>query len=539
MNNSQSLKILHHGTIYTQDPSAPIATMLVIRGKHILAVEPDSARREAYSGFPSTDVENIHLGGRTVFPGFCDAHIHLEYYSRSLQRIDCETETLQECLNRVAEQARKIPPGNWIIGHGWNQNRWNNGYGTARQLDEIAPNHPVFLTAKSLHAAWVNSRALDLAGINENTSDPPNGSIQRDQSGKPSGILFESAIQLVEKIIPPLAITELAHALQSAQEVLIKMGITSVHDFDSMHCFSSLQILDQQELLKLRVLKGIPADAIEAAIAMGLRSGFGNDRLRLGSIKLFADGALGPRTAALFQPYEGEPQNTGVLFLDGEELVEKTKKAIQNGLSLAIHAIGDHAVHEMLNGFEKLRLVERENKNLPQPLRHRIEHVQLLHPEDIARLARLNIIASMQPIHAPSDSSMADRYWGERSQFAYAWRSLWENNTHIIFGSDAPVESPNPFWGLHAAITRQTLSGVPENGWYREQRLSLPEAVQAYTTNPAYAAGLEHKVGKLSPGFLADLIILDNDPFQLTAKQISTLKPCATMIAGEWVWRNF
>jgi len=539
MNNPTSIKILHHCHIYTQDTTLPVASMLVVQGNRISAVEPDDSRRFLYRDFPHAQIEEIDLGGRTILPGFCDSHIHLEYYSRALQKVNCETNSLQECLQRIQEQSDKVSPGNWIVGHGWNQNQWDSGYGNAQQLDAIAPHHPVYLTAKSLHAAWVNSRALELAGIQDDTPDPPNGTIQRDQSGKPTGILFESAMQLVEALIPPPDITELAQALLSAQAVLNKMGITSVHDFDSLRCFSSLQILEQQGLLKLRVLKGIPANAIETAIAMGLRSGFGNSRLRLGSIKLFADGALGPRTAAMFQPYEGEEQNDGVLFIDGEELVEKTLKAIQSGFSLAIHAIGDRAVHEMLNGYEKIRVLETENKAHRTPLRHRIEHVQLIHPDDIARLAQLQIIASMQPIHATSDMEMADRYWGKRAQFAYAWRSLWNNHTPIIFGSDAPVESPNPFWGLHAAITRQSIINPTGKSWYPQQRLTLEEAIQAYTLNPAYAAGMEHQLGKLSPGFLADLIILDEDPYSLSSNDIPHIQPAATMIGGEWVWRNF
>lgn len=539
MNNPTSIKILHHCHIYTQDPNLPSASLLVIQGDRIYALEPDNTRRDLYRSFPHAQVEEVDLGGRTILPGLCDSHIHLEYYSRAIQKVNCETDSMQECLKRVQEQSNKVPPGNWIVGHGWNQNQWETGYGNAQQIDAIAPHHPVFLTAKSLHAAWVNSRALRLAGIDENTPNPPNGAIQRDQTGKPSGILFESAMQLVEAVIPPPSIKDLSQALLSAQTVLTKMGITFVHDFDSLRCFSSLQILEQQGLLKLRVLKGIPADAIEAAIAMGLRSGFGNTHLRLGSIKLFADGALGPRTAAMFQPYEGEEQNYGVLFFDGEELVQKNQKAILHGFSLAIHAIGDRAVHEILNGLEKLRLLEKQNKELNPSLRHRIEHVQLLHPDDISRLGQFNIIASMQPIHATSDMEMADRYWGKRAQTAYAWRSLWDNHTRIIFGSDAPVESPNPFWGLHAAITRQAITSPSEKSWYPQERLTLEEAIQSYTIHPAYAAGMEHQLGKLIPGFLADLIILDEDPYKLPAQDIYFIQPVATMIGGEWVWRNF
>ncbi len=539
MNQLLPIKVFYNGHIYTQDTAFPIATMLVVIGDRILTVSKDDSLLDQFTGSNQQKVEKINLNGRTVFPGFCDAHIHLNYYSSFLEQINCETNTQQECLNLVGVQLAHTLPNHWILGHGWNHNVWQEGYGTAQQLDKISPNLPVYLTAKSLHAGWANTQALSLAGINQNTPNPSGGVIERDELGKPTGILFESAMQLVERIIPKPSVAELAQSLLNAQATLIQMGITCVHDFDGIDCFKSLQILDHEQKLKIRVLKSIPFESITTAIGLGLRSGFGNQHLRLGSIKLFADGALGPRTAAMFQPYQGESNNLGKLFLTRDELVEKTHQAVENGLSLAVHAIGDRAIHEMLDGFEKLRQIEKGKSGHTSPLRHRIEHVQLLHPQDISRLAQLDMIASMQPIHATSDMVIADRYWGERSHLAYAWKTLQEQNTCLIFGSDAPVESPNPFWGLHAAITRQIIEGNPQPGWIPEQKISLNEAIRAYTTNPAYAAGMENMCGKLTAGFLADLIILDQNPNEITPDQIYDLKPSGTILDGEWVWRDF
>jgi hypothetical protein len=315
------------------------------------------------------------------------------------------------------------------------------------------------------------------------------------------------------------------------------MGITGVHDYDRARCFSALQMLQQQGRLKLRVVKSIPLSDLPHAIALGLRSGFGNDYLRIGAVKLFADGALGPRTAAMLQPYENDGDNTGILLMDNEEIFEHGQQATRHGFNMAVHAIGDRANHEVLLAYANLRRFEQDH-NLPT-LRHRIEHVQILHPDDYQRLAALNVTASVQPIHATSDMYAADRHWGQRSAGAYAFQTLLEAGTAMCFGSDAPVESPNPFLGLHAAVTRCRPDGSPgADGWYPSQRMELAQALQGFTTGPAYAAGLEDRLGRLAPGYLADLITFHQDPFQIPAQNLHSLAPAATMVGGEWVWQS-
>jgi predicted amidohydrolase YtcJ len=314
------------------------------------------------------------------------------------------------------------------------------------------------------------------------------------------------------------------------------MGLTGVHDFDKRTCFQALQILHERGDLRLRVVKSIPLELLPQAVELGLRTGFGDDYLRIGSIKLFADGALGPHTGAMFEPYVDDPQNRGMLILDGEGLFEHGRLAADSGLSLAVHAIGDRAVHEVLNGFERLRAYEWEQR-LPA-LRHRIEHVQTIHPDDAGRLAELGIIASMQPVHAPSDMEATERYLGGRAVNCYAWRLQLEHGARLAFGSDAPVESPNPFHGLHAAVTRRRADGAPgPDGWIPEQRLAVGAALEGFSLGPAYAAGMESRLGRLSPGFLADLIVLDDDPFTCEPDVLRTLQPAATMVGGEWVWQ--
>lgn len=531
---------LYNGRIYTLHPQRPRVQALLIREERIVAWD-EEAERAPSPGEPRFDLE-----GRTVMPALTDAHIHLEHYALGLQKVDCETKTLQECLERVAERAQRTPAGQWILGHGWNQNEWPEGFGCAADLDAVAPQHPVYLTAKSLHAAWVNSMALRTAGLTPEALDPPGGRYGRDEKGRLNGILFESAMESVARHIPEPSVGQVAEAIRQAQDILWSFGLAAVHDFDRSRCFAALQILHANDELRLRVLKSIPLEDLPKAIALGLRSGFGDDWLRLGGVKIFMDGALGPQTAAMLQPYEGSEAQTGLLFMDGEELFEHGRQAVENGLSLAVHAIGDRANHEALKAFAQLRRLEEElasqglmagEASAPRRLRHRIEHVQLLHPEDAPRLAELGVIASMQPIHATSDMLMADRHWGGRCHLAYAWKTQLDHGAVLAFGSDAPVESPNPFWGLHAAVTRRRQDGTPgPAGWYPQQRLTLHQALLAYTQGPAYAAGWEGRQGALAPGYFADLIVLERDPFECPPEALFTLRPQATMVGGEWVY---
>lgn len=530
-----NLLVIYNARVYTLNPDKPLVSALAIRADRIVAVGSEAETL----GRTETNLTRIDLRGRVILPGLIDSHLHLERFARGLEMVNCETPTRQACLERVAEKARHTSAGEWICGHGWNQNEWPEGFGNAGLLDQATSgNNPVFLTAKSLHAAWVNSAALKLAGITPATPDPQGGKIERDAKGNPTGILLESAMKLVESIIPEPSTEQLGEMIFKALPALWKMGITAVHDFDPQHCFSALQMLHAHNRLKIRVVKNISLENLPHAVEVGLQSGFGDDFLRIGAVKLFADGALGPQSAAMLQPYEGNPGNTGMLFLDAEKILDYGRKAAHGRLSLAIHAIGDRANRETLKAFTQLR--QYEKKNHISGLRHRIEHVQILHPDDIAKLAKNKLIASVQPIHATSDWKTAERFWGSRSANAYAYGALSKSGAILSFGSDAPVESPNPFWGLHAAVTRRRQDGEPgKNGWHPEQCLSLEDALKAYTTGPAYAASLENRQGCLKPGYWADFIILEEDPFRMPVAELFRLSPIATMIAGEWVWRTF
>ena len=524
------MKLIHNARVYTLESARPVTSALAVEGGIVVAV----GGNELLAEFEHAKLED--MGGRVILPGLTDAHIHLQEYALSQQIIDCEIESSQEILHRVAERARETPRGEWVRGHGWNQNAWGGEWPTAADLDVAAPQNPVYLTAKSLHAAWVNNAALKLAGITASTPDPVNGWIQRNPRGHPTGILFEEAVKLVEAAIPEPTPEALAKIFQQVIPKLSRLGLTGVHDFDKRTCFMALQLLRTHRELRLRVLKSIPLKLFSQAAELGLRSGFGDDFLRIGSVKLFADGALGPHTGAMFDPYVDEPQNRGILLLTADKLFEFGCQAAESGLSLAVHAIGDRAVHEVLDGFARLRDYERE-RGLPA-LRHRIEHVQTVNQADAGRLAGLGIIASMQPVHAPSDMFMADRLLGKRAAFSYAWRTQLVSGARLAFGSDAPVESPNPFHGLHAAVTRRRADGAPgSNGWFPEQRLTVSSALEGFTSGPAYAAGMEDRLGRLSAGFLADLIVLETDPFTCDPAELYAIQPVATMVGGDWVWQ--
>ena len=525
------MHILYNGSVYTQDIALPIAEAIAIKENRIVAIGSNEDILQLKE--PGSHI--LDLKGRTILPGLTDSHIHLEHYAFSLQKINCETDSLSECLDRVSRRVEQSIPGSWILGHGWNQNNWPEGFGTAQDLDRIAPENPVYLTAKSLHAGWANSAALQIAGITAQTPNPPNGIIAKDKTGNPTGILFENAMELLESVIPAPTIEETVLALENAQTNLWQFGITGAHDFDDSSCLTALQILNQENRLKLRVVKGIPRTSLESAIRMGVRTGFGSDLLRFGPLKLFADGALGPQTAAMLTPFENEPDYCGELFLDEDAFFEIGKEAVFHGIHLAVHAIGDRANREILNGYRRIRAYEAE-QGLTRG-RHRIEHVQILSSADQSRLQEYGITASVQPIHATSDMNISDRYLGQRAKDAYVFRSLLDRGTLMAFGSDAPVESPNPFPGIHAAVTRRRTDGTPgAEGWHPEQKISVQEAISAYTLAPALSAGMENKIGKLGPGFYADLILLENNPFTVPTNTIHLITPQATMVNGEWVW---
>jgi len=528
--------ILLGGNIITLDKNQPrVPALAVSYGRVVALGADDDIRRLADTG---TTV--VNLDGKTVLPGLTDAHLHWEAQAQAMRSVNVfEIPDKMIAVERVRERIGETPADQWVQGQGWAQDLWpDRTFPTRQDLDDVAPAHPVYLSAKSGHAAWVNSAALRRAGITDSTPDPEGGQILRDANGAATGILLETAMDLVSERIPRPTVDQLAGMMLEAQDHALQCGITMIHDFDEPSCLAALQVLRERGELSLRVLKQINQNWLRAALDSGIRSGFGDDWIRIGALKLFADGALGPKTALMFEPYQGEPDNYGMAVVDKEEMIEFVSRASAFGLPSSIHAIGDKAVHDTLDVFEVVRREEAERGVPARDRRHRIEHVQIIHPGDAGRLAELDIIASMQPIHATSDRITAMRYWGERTAYAYNPRLQLDQGARVAFGSDAPVEPLDPFIGIHAAVTRQR-DGRPTGGWHPEAKLSLHESLLGFTQGPAYAARMEDRLGKLKEGFLADLIVLDRDIYEVEPEEILELNVLGTMVGGEWRFRAF
>ena len=526
--------LITHANIYTVNPAQPRASAIAIANNRILAVGND----QDIEAIRLPHAAHVNLNGAFVLPGFIDAHLHLLFTGLSMQRVDVfEVKSIHEAVERVHTRAALTPPGQWILGNGWAQTSWGSDeFPTAAELDEATRDHPVALSAKSGHAMWLNTLALQRAGITAGVPDPEAGQIVRDASGQPTGTLLENAMSLMSPVIPLPTPQQAENATVEAMQAMNRHGLTGVHCMDGeggIESFRTYQRLRQQDRLTLRIVKQLPVSALDAAIRAGIRSGLGDNWLRIGGIKVFADGALGPRTAAMIEPYEGEPMNRGISTTEREELFETVLTSNTNGLATFIHAIGDRANHDVLDAFE---LSRRQTPPGAPPLRNRIEHAQIVHPSDIRRFAELDVIASMQPIHATQDMHMADAHWGRRSATAYCFRSLRDTGARLAFGSDSPVENFDPLVGIHAAVTRQRADGTPgPEGWYPEQRLDIADAIHAYTYGAAYAGGMEREVGSLQAGKLADLVVLSKDLTAIPPGELLSAQVERVMLNGNWL----
>jgi predicted amidohydrolase YtcJ len=523
--------LLYNGQVHTMDAGQPLVQAVAITANRILAVGSDAELRPLLRpGAPAVD-----LGGRVLIPGLIDAHVHFGWFSIGVyqQRLDLDNvPTKAEALARVAQAAAAREPGTWIQGAGWNKNLWPGAeFPTASDLDAVAPGHPVALEDKSHHATWVNSRAMEAAGISANTPDPPGGQIVRDAEGRPTGMLLETAADLVYRAIPEPGVETAQAAMRQGIAYAQQLGLTGVHDPGHATILSALQMLRAEGKLGLRALVHIPSGDVQAAVELGLRSGFGDEYLRIGGVKIFADGALGPQTAYMLAPYENEADNVGIPTHGQQELLDLVRRAHEAGLSVVVHAIGDAANRAVLDA------VEHSPRPVPGALPDRIEHVQLLNADDVPRLSKLGVVASMQPIHATSDMDMAERYWGRRCELAYAWRSVLAYGATLAFGSDCPVETLDPLAGIHAAVTRRRTDGSPgPQGWIPQQRLTVEEAVHGYTLGAAHASGEADLKGSLRPGKVADLVVLSHDIFSIEPMGILDTRVEMTIFDGRIVY---
>lgn len=510
---------------------APPDAFVVQHGR-VVEVGRAATLRSRYPG-----AEVLEFQGGTITPGLIDAHIHLVEWAETLERIDLTSLTTpEEAAEAVARRAGSAGvQGDWITGHGWSRSRWSRSPDRAI-LDRWVPDRPVALYSQDLHALWVNTRALQAAGITDDTPDPQGGVIVRDATGRATGMLLEAAAALVIERMPATPDGDIARAVRRAQSVLHGFGITAVHGLPGVHRrepadLRVLQSLVEAGELRLRVLQHLPVWQLETAIALGLRSGLGGDWLRIGGVKLFLDGALGSQTAWLREPYEGTA-DYGISNYTADAFRAIAHRAARAGLAMTVHAIGDAAVAQALDTLA--------DPALPAvALPHRIEHVQLCPPNYFGVGARAGIIHSVQPAHLITDWRAADELWGrERCERAYAFASLLDAGATLAFGSDGPVADPDPRLGLFAATARQDLSGAPAHGWYPEQRISTRAALWAYTGGPAIAAGLRGQQGELVPGAFADFVVWERDPLLASGADFLALECRATAVGGQVVWSS-
>lgn len=479
----------------------------------------------------------IDGGGRTLLPGLIDAHGHVMGLGEMKMRADLTgARTLAEALDTTRTFAAAHADSAWVLGRGWNQVIWKLGsFPNARDLDAAVADRPAWLQRVDGHAAWANSAAIKLAGIDHETPDPPGGRIERDAHGNPSGVFVDAAMDLVERHVPAPTPADAARMLDAALAEMGRVGLTGAHDAGIDRATYELyrRYADEGKLsARLYAMIGEVGADFDAISANGPLIGYGNDLLTVRSVKLYADGALGSRGAALLAPYSDDARNSGLLFHAPEELTAMIGKALGKGYQVCIHAIGDRANREVLDAFSAAYAVHGGRE-----LRNRVEHAQVVALGDIPRFKALDLIASMQPTHATSDMNMAqDRIGADRLRGAYAWRTFLRQGTVIAGGSDFPVESPNPFYGLYSAVTRQDHEGHPPRGWHREQAMTRTEALRAFTLDAAYAAHAEKTLGTLEPGKWADFILVDRDYFKVASRDIWKTRVLGTWVGGRRVY---
>ncbi len=530
-----STTIYLNGTIYTMDAAQPRASAMAVdtRSGRILAVGDDDEVRRA----GGRDTELVDLRGGTMLPGFIDAHIHLlstAYRAHYIDAAECASE--EAVAELVRQRAVQTPPGQWIQGGRWYKDAWpGQQFPTRASLDAVAPEHPVALWSKDGHLLWVNSLALQRADISAQTPDPANGSILRAGSGAPTGVLQEEeATNLVYKVIDKSDPVLTRHLVRQSLTDLLRAGITTIHNIEGRDALDLFQRLRDNDELGVRVQMILPRHALPELKALGLRAGFGDDMLRLGGIKIFADGTLGSQTAAMLTGFEGDPSNRGILAVPEATMMETVSTASEMGLSIAIHAIGDRAVRVALNSIERAqqRLSDTNQQQTSARLRYRVEHAQLVAPDDLKRMRRLGVVASVQPFHAVADRDLAERHWGRRARRAYAYRTMQEMGIPLALGSDAPVETFDPLRILYAAIQRNDPATPERTAWMPEQALSPVQALWAYTLGAAYAGGEERDKGSLTVGKLGDAVVLREDLLTIEPEKLRENGVAATIVGG-------
>jgi predicted amidohydrolase YtcJ len=532
-NQANKTTIIHNANGYTlqDDELVQFSTLIITDGK--VVETGDESIIENYEG------ERVDVKGKTLLPGLIDAHGHVMGLGyQELQVNLMGINTLEETLETVKEYAESNPDLDWIQGRGWNQTLWpENEFPTAEDLDRVVSDRPVWLSRVDGHAAWGNSLALQLGGISKDTPDPQGGEIIRDNNGDATGIFIDAAEGYIQAVVPEPTVLERSLALEKALKQMARMGITSVHDagvtVDTWEMYKSFAD-DGKMITRIYAMISGAGDIFDELSVDGPINSYADDLLSMRSVKLYSDGALGSRGAAMIEEYSDDPGNYGLLFVSQDEMNAMASKVIGQGFQANIHAIGDAGNRQVINALEYA-----QEEHQAYELRNRIEHAQIVTLEDIPRFAELDIIASMQPTHATSDKNMAVTRVGlVRILGGYAWQKFLQQGTVVAAGSDFPVEHSNPFYGLYSAVTRMDHEGTPEGGWYPEEIMSREEALRAFTMYAAYAGHQEEVIGSLEPGKWADFIIIDQDYFKVDPSEIWKIEVDETWVAGYPVYQK-
>jgi predicted amidohydrolase YtcJ len=528
--------VLLNGKFWTVNDAQPRAQAVACISNRIAAVGSNDEIRKWIG--PTTQV--MDLGGKLALPGFNDAHVHFYSGGENLASVQLRhAKSEAEFRDRIAEFAATLPAGRWVTGGGWDHENWTPARLPTRQwIDAVSAGHPVFVNRLDGHMALANSEALKLAGITRETPDPPGGTIVRDAAGEPTGVLKDAAMNGVNRIIPEPSPEQIAEGLRAAMRYARENGVTSVQDMSaSPDVLSVYQTLLSRGELTLRIYGFQPLASWQRLASVGLRAAFGGDRLQIGGLKGFADGSLGSTTALFFEPYLDAPQTSGLAnsqMIPESKMLNNILAADHAGLQVAVHAIGDKANATILGMYE-----QAAQQGGARDRRFRIEHAQHLRAQDIPRFGKLRVIASMQPYHAIDDGRWAEKRIGpERAKGTYAFRSLLDSGAVLAFGSDWDVAPMQPLMGIYAAATRRTLDDKHPGGWVPEQKISVAEAIRAYTMGSAYASFNERTKGSIEPGKLADIVVLSDDILAIPPAEIEKTRVAVTIFDGKVIYQR-
>ncbi|MFQ5751956.1 MAG: amidohydrolase, partial [bacterium] len=526
-------KVFINGKIWTGASQQSEVSALVVQGERIVAV----GDKNAVQRFLAKENQTVDLKGKRVLPGFNDAHVHFMSGGFYLLGIDLrKARDAQEFRTIMQDYAAKLPTGRWITGGDWDHEAWpDKKWPTKDLIDDVTPEHPVMVNRLDGHIALANSVALRLAKIDKETPDPFGGTIDRDpKTGEPTGILIDKAASLVYRMIPEPTFDELLAAARKAQEHALSSGVTSIQDImasaDELRAYQKLLANGE---LKVRLYVFRPIVYRKQLGEIGVQHGFGNPWLRIGGVKVMADGSMGAGSALFYEPYSDEATTRGLALHTKAELVQMVVEADSLGLQIALHAIGDKANAWALDAFEKA--IKHNGK---RDSRHRIEHAQVVLPDDLPRFAELGVIASIEPSHCIDDMRWAEKRIGERIKYSYLFRSFVKHHARLAFGTDWTVEPLNPMLGLYAAITREFPQGGPKGGWFPDEKITLEQAVEFYTSGSAYSEFTDQEKGTLVPGKLADFVVLDRDIFNIPPKEILKTKVDMTVVGGEILYER-